>query len=153
MKAKILPFNTEQGHVPGHEIALHQPVQSVVFWTFDREADMGIEILIHWTELTKYLKKKWPRGGEVRAVILEDGTRIHASGVHACHNGSDAYRAAPILCRDMFRVVGLISRSTLVEVVGVHAWLHSKRDDAATAEHLPCPWERDNRAYRESLAS
>ena len=154
---KVLPSKGAQGDVPGHEIIAHDyewlgsPIKQVVFKRWDDVASMMIEVHIHWTEWTKYLKASWPSGGSVEAVILNNGRRIYASSRSCGHTDNDAYLAAPILCRDTFAIVTLQSAYSLLEVAGVRKWLYSKRDDAATAEFLACPWERDNRAFNEQM--
>ncbi len=149
---KVLPFETAQGPVPGHEIVqfsydwLRFPIKQVVFENFDTTAGMMVEIHIHWTNWTKYMKKHWPKGGEVKAVILDDGSRVHASA-RICGHTDGSYDAAPLLCRDDFSLVTLSSGYRLMEIVGVRAWLHSARDAEATEKYLACPWERDNREF------
>lgn len=109
---KILPFGSPEGPVPGHAILAHKAdwmksfPRKVVFWTFDREAECSIEIVIDVYDLTKFLKRS-KSGHSVRAVILDDGTRMSASSRSVAHSGTEAYEAAPILCRGTFKIVGL----------------------------------------------
>lgn len=155
---KVLPFDTEQGHVPGHELVSHQPewmkspVKQVVFETFSAKLGVKLEICIHWTEFTKYMKRAWPQGGSVVAVICADGRRIHCGSRSVNHYDAEAYLAAPIVCRDTFRVVSH-SGTVLLEVAGVSEWAYSKRDAEATAKFLSCPWERDNAKYQADMAA
>jgi len=146
---KVLPFTTPQGDVPGHELVATQypwmqsPVKSVVFETFDKEAQMPVEHVVHWTRFTQYTKRLWPKGGSITAVILDNDQRIHCYGSRSVHHYDDkAYHAAPIVCRDTFSVG--TDGYTLLEVKGVREWAYSKRDAEATAKYLPCPWARDN---------
>lgn len=148
---KVLPFTGPQGDVQGHEITRHAypwlktPIKSVVFETFDRTAEMSIEILIHWTNWMKYAKKTWPGGGSIKAVILEDGTRVHAEARHMGFYDDAAYLAAPIHARG---VIGIHANGyPLLEVTGAREWAYSKRDAEATAKYLACPWARDNAAF------
>ena len=153
---KVLPFDTPQGHVPGHEIARviynfgggeHNPIERVVFWDFDDEAQMGIEISVHWTEWTKYAKRKWPHAGRVVAVLCRNGLRLDAEAMFCGHSTDKSYTDAPLLCRDEFRIRGLCNHATYLEVVGVYPWLCSRRDAEATAKHLVDPWARDNAEF------
>lgn len=155
--SKVLPFATKQGDVPGHEVATHSdtdgdPVHYVVFRVFDYEADMPTEVIVHWTEASKYMKRKWPSGGEVTAVLLESGRRVFAKAWSVSHRDAGEYLAAPILARDRFKITTLNGARVLWEVVGVDAWSYSKRDAEATARLLRCPWERDNEAFRARMA-
>lgn len=155
----VLGFDTPQGHVNHHELRRHQhpwmesPVKQVVFEVWDDEAQMKTEVAIHWTNFTQYMKRKWPKGGSVIAVIMEDGHRQHASARICGHNSNESYLAAPLICRDTFTVVGLCNGRTYLEVVGVGEWLWSKRDEEATARCLIDPVARDNAAYHARMAA
>lgn len=154
--SKVLPFDTKDGKVPGHEVAAYSldkrdPVDQVVFKAWDDEAQMTIETHVHWTKVSEWLRRKsW--SGEPVAVILLSGRRLHAKSWYVAHEGAAASKAAPILARGVFKIT-LYSGIVLWEIVGVSAWSHSKRDAEATAKHLPCPWERDNAAFRAQHAS
>lgn len=149
---KVLPFDTKQGHVSGFEIVRNDSlfdhsITHVVFSSFDKEAQLSVEIVVHWTNWVTYARKKWPNSGSIVAVLLENGTRIHAKA-RICNHTDDSYNEAPVLCRDCFAIVGLTYESQLLEIVGVREWLRSNRDDQATRKHLACPWERDNAIFR-----
>lgn len=153
---KVLPFDTKKYHVPGHEIGTHKPefmkgqIDKVVFSVWDDEAKMKVEIHVAWQNFTEYTKKKWPSGHSVVAVLTDQGQRISAKSWSVAHQDGEAYLKAPILCRDAFLVTTL-SGDHLLEVVGVSEWSRSARDEAATAKHLACPWERDNRVFEERM--
>lgn len=146
---KVLPFETPQGAVPAHEVITYRPdwmkspIHSIVFETFSKQAEMPLEVLVHWTRFTPYTKKMWPGGGVIKAIICEDGQRIHVSPRSACHRSEESYLAAPIICRDTFWLLTL-GGETLFEIKGVGSWLGSDRSEAATAKYLPCPYTRDN---------
>ncbi len=156
---KVLPFEGAQGPVPGHEIRRHTPdylkapVEYVVFLTFDQKAGMPIQILVHWTCWTEWTKKRWPKSGEIVAVICEDDRRIGASARVVGGHTDRSYDEAPILCRDDFAVGELGGPDIFLEVVGVHDWIYSARDAEATARLLVDPWKRDNEAARARLES
>lgn len=155
---KILPFSTAQGDVPGHEIRRyqydwmtpHNPITNVVFEIFSQEAQMPLEVLVHWTRFTQYTKRMWPNGGSVCAVQLQDGSRIHCSTRYVSHYDGESYLAAPIICRDVFKVISF-GGQTMLEVVGVNEWAHSKRDAAATEKFIIDPWARDNAAFHAEM--
>lgn len=129
-------FETAQGKVGPHYILSYQPqwmsrpIEQIVVKTFCQEAEMSIEIAFHWTQFTKWFKKQWPKGGEIVAVILKDGKRVRATAMHVGHD-SVSYEEAPLLCRDVFKIVLLDKSTTLMEVEGVMKYARSKRDDAA----------------------
>lgn len=146
---KVLPFETQQGRVEGHEIARHQPpwmaapISRVVFKDWDDTAKVLIEVSVLYQHFTEYIKRKWPAGGSPVAVITADGTRIGAEGRYVHHENDESYLGAPILCRDLFKLVS--GSQTLLEVNGVSEWLLSSRDEVATEQCLACPWQRDNK--------
>lgn len=156
---KVLPFDTKHGDVPGHEIAAYSfddrdPVCEVVFQEWDSEARMMTKTHIHWTNVTEWMRRKYPSGGEPVAVVLKSGRRVSAKGWSVSHY-PEAYEAAPILTRGTFKITTLDGGHVLWEIVGVGMWSYSKRDAEATAKYLACPWERDNAAFRarhESVA-
>lgn len=147
---KVLPFDTEQGRVPGHELRIYQyewmgaRIERVAIDQWDPAAKISVEVLVHWTEVSKYLKRVWPKCGSIVAVILTDGRRIHAKSYSVSHYDNEAYMDAPIIARDTFRIDTLNSGDRLWEVVGVAEWAGSRRDAAATEKYLSCPWARDN---------
>lgn len=149
---EVLPFNGAQGHVAGHEIRscrhewMPSPIRSVVFDARDAQADMAVEVHIHWTRWTEWEKRRWPHCGMVVAVVCEDGRRIQAEGLYVGGHSAGSYEAAPIICRDRFAILTLGGGYTLLEVVGVREWVYSKRDAKATAKHIVDPWARDNAA-------
>lgn len=150
---KVLPFETKEGHVPGFEIRSYfqesyqkSPIKSVVFETFDTNLQLSIEIVVHWTRWVTYTKRAWPSGGRVVAVILDNDTRWHAEALYARHYDNDAYLAAPIVCRDAFKIVTLGKGATLLEVVGVSEYLRNRTP-------LVDPWKRDNDAYHAQVAA
>jgi hypothetical protein len=155
---KVLPFTVDGVKVPGHEIATYQPeyqkspIEFVVFEQFDVESGVTVQQLIQYQNFTKFLHRK-SYSGTVNAVILKDGTRIHTEQISVAYHDGKGYLAAPMICRGVFRIMTLGKSGVLIEVAGVGAWARSKRDDAATALHLPCPWERDNKIYQEELAA
>lgn len=134
-------FETAQGNVEPHYILSYQyqwmsrPIEQIVVKTFSKEAEMNIEIAFHWTQFTKWFKKQWPSGGEIVAVVLKDGKRIRATAMHVGHD-SASYEAAPLLCRDVFKIVLLDKSTTLMEVEGVMKYARSKRDDVARQAFL-----------------
>lgn len=143
---KVLPFSLADGtEVPGHAILNHADVKQVVFRVFDTEADMPIEIHVHVGDWTKFAKKARGRAHSVEAVILADGTRVHCTTYSAHHATTEAYNAAPVLARDVFRITTLVSRSTVLEVAGVQEWLYSGRKDNSL---IIDPWARDNAKFR-----
>ncbi len=154
---KILPFDSPDGPVPGHAILAHKAdwmgtsPRKVVFWTFDREAECSIEIVIDVYDLTKFLKRS-KSAHSVRAVILDDGTRLAATSRSVAHSGDAAYEAAPILCRGTFKIVGLCNGETFFEVAGVNAWCYGRRrpEDAALILN---PWARDNAEFEARMAA
>lgn len=155
---KVLPFDTAQGRVPGHELRVHHydwlesPIKSIVFSIYDDVAGMAVEVLVPYQCYTEWTKKRWPAGGRVAAVLTENGRRVYATE-RFCGHSDAGYDRAPLICRDSFSIETLGSGHTLVEIVGVRAWLYSKRDDAATAEHLVDPWARDNAALEARMAA
>lgn len=148
-KYTVLGFDTPQGHVNHHELVRHRyswlksAIKSVVFETYDSEAQMLVEIVVHWTRFTEYTKKKWPAGGSVKAVLLDDGTRVYAEERFCGHTDKKSYEAAPLICRDSFKILTMGGCYPLIEVAGVEQWLYSKRDQAATDEFLVDPVKRD----------
>lgn len=158
-EGKVLPFQGYAGRVPGHAILRHDhpwlgrhagdldTVESVAFWHFDREADMAVETLVHWTRWTQYAKRVRDRAHTIKAVILRSGRRVHATTYSVRHHDEAGYLSAPILARDTYRITTLIDRETLLEVAGVGAWANSQRrpDDAAL---ILDPWERDNAEWK-----
>lgn len=152
---KVLPFACKSVNIPGHEIARKHydwmgpatnGIKHIVFSTFSTELSIPLEIVVRWQEFSEYTKRSWPKGGSICAVLLEDGRRIYAEGRYAGHT-DESYFRAPIICRDAFRVVLQSGGNTLIEVVGVGEWLHSKRDAAATEKFLVDPWARDNAEF------
>lgn len=145
---RVLTTETKQGVVPPHEVRTFQQdwmktsVKYIVVEHFDRSAQMLVQVLVHWSQFSQYQKRKWPECGSVLAVILEDGTRIHAKSYSTAHYSNEAYLKAPIICRDVFKVVSLQSGYTLWEVVGVEEWAHGKRDAEADAKVLVNPYNR-----------
>lgn len=153
--SKVLQFSAKQGDVGGHEVACYSldpkdPIEYLLFWTFDSEAQTPVEILVHWTEATKYMKRKWPKYGEVKAVILRSGRRIHAKSYSIAYYDAAAYLAAPIIARDAYKVTTLDGGHRLWEVVGVEEWAYSNRGEEAMQRLLACPWKRDNEAFHRS---
>lgn len=146
--SKVLPFEGSQGHVQGHEVRVSSGVKHIVFKVWNEQAQMMLDTLVHWTCVSQYTKRMWPYGGSVEGAILEDGTRVSAKSWSVAHYDNEAYKAAPILCRDTFKITSPSTGATLWEIVGVDQWASSKRTDADTAKHLACPWERDNAAFR-----
>lgn len=153
-EAKVLPFHDANGlDVPGHAIIRHNDVgaiERVVFQHFDREADLSVEVVVHWTEWSKFARKAPDRSHTVKAVILEGGLRISATTYSVSHYDTAAYNRAPILARGVFKVAALGSRATLLEIAGVEAWAHSQRrpeDDALIIN----PWARDNASFEDRL--
>lgn len=165
---KCLPFDTKHGHVGGYEIRVLQadwmknefgvvdPISTVVFECFDRDSEMSVKIEVHWTRVFEFLKKRWPFCGSLCGVRLASGRLIYATSYSSAGwRDSEStpagwrYETAPLICRDTYKVTTLQSRQALIEVVGVEEWLRSDRSEAATAKYLACPWERDNRKFRE----
>lgn len=149
---KILPFECNRGKVAGHALRVAitngSHVSHVVVWTFDDAASCGVEVIIPIHDWTKYQYRKWPNCGEVRAVMLANGQRMHAKGIYAGIHGETAWKAAPILCAGVIEIRGLCSEQTLVEVSGAMAWCYSQRqpEDAGL---LIDPWARDNAAFKK----
>lgn len=154
-EAKVLPFNDANGlDVPGHAIIRHNDVgaiERVVFQHVDRQADLSVEIVVHWTEWSKFRKKAPDRSHTVKAVILEGGRRISATTYSVSHYDAAACNRAPILARGVFKVAALGTRATLLEIAGVEAWSHSQRrpEDAALIVN---PWARDNAEFAARMA-
>lgn len=152
---KVLPFEVAGEKVPGHEIARYSvaksPIKFVVFNTFDEESGVSVDQLIQYQNFTKW-EHKTSYSGSVKAVVLEDGTRIHAQALSVGHVDDESYRSAPVICRNHFKVTTLDKSQVLLEVVGVGSWSRSKRDAAATEKFLGCPWERDNKIHQENLS-
>ncbi len=149
---KVLPFTGAAGEVAGHEIRqylpsfLDSPIRCVVFELWHDAAQMMLETLVPWQQWTMFMRRTWPNGGTITAVILQNGHRIHAEGRYAWHS-EGTYNAAPIIARDCISVVvsgGSWSGIPLLEIVGVMDYLRK-------GTPLSCPWERDNRKYREEL--
>lgn len=153
---KVLPFDTKQGPVPGHELISHQingsHVKRVVFERWDADAEMMVHVSIHWTKFTLYTKKSWPKGGRVVSVVLDSGQTILADSLAVGHNDK-SYEAAPLICRDAFYVRSLCTHTPLLEVKGVREWSGSDRSEEATKKYLPCPWERDNAEFNARIAA
>lgn len=152
---KVLPFKTAQGDVPGHEIRAwsndwHDGVKYVVFEQWDDVAKISVDIVVHWTEFTKYTKMHWPSGGHVVAIIDHKGKRLWAEGRSSVFYDNAAYLAAPIVARDTIAIV--CGGNYVLEVAGVRDWLSSKRDRDATIKHLPDVWVRDNNLFNKELA-
>jgi hypothetical protein len=163
-EGKVLPFATKQGNVLGHAIVAHyynwmdrdgfgggkyeNPIESVAFKTFDRELNMPLSVVVHWTRWTEFSKKMHDagRGYEVTGVILKDGRMLHAEGRYASYGDSQSYMAAPLVARDLISIVTLSGGSTLLSIAGVSAFLRSQRraEDAAL---IVDPWARDNAAF------
>lgn len=147
-------FECPQGKVEPHYILRHdypwlkRPIKHILVETFSKEADMKIEIAIHWTNISQWMKKMWPHGGSVKAVLLETGERVYATSMHVGHD-SNSYEAAPILCRDVFKIVTLDKSRTLIEVEGVGKWAGSKRDEAATKAFLDHHAQQNLPSYQE----
>lgn len=160
---KVLPFETEQGKVTGHEITTHhydwmddkhiaRHISKVIFERWDEKAGMMIENHVHYQRVTEYMKKLWPQGGRVTGVTLTNGRIVHAEGISVAHYNSECYLAAPLIARDTFLIRALGGGDRLVEVRGVSQWCQSKRDAAATEKFLACPWARDNAEYQKRQA-
>ena len=155
-ESKVLPFEGKLGPVPGHALLRHtpdfltSPITWIAFWTFDDEAGMVVEHLIHWTEFSKWLHRKWPGGGSVKRVICEDGSIIHTTTYTPHHYDEAAWSRAPVLCRSTHQVASLMNRYPLIEVAGVDAWCRSQRrpEDAAL---IIDPWARDNAAFHARM--
>lgn len=154
---KVLPFTVDGVEAPGHELATYKPeyqkspIEFVVFELFDVESGVKVQQLIPYQNFTNFLHRK-TYSGSVIAVILKDGSRIHAEQISVAYHDDKGYLAAPLICRGVFRIMTLGKSRVLIEVAGVGSWARSKRDEAATALHLPCPWERDNKIYQEELS-
>ena len=152
---KVLPSDTKEGKMQGHEITAHKPdwmsgwVSHVVFERFDAETQMPVEVVIHWTRWTQYVHRASTGGHGVVAVILDNGQRIHAKSWFANYGSDIAYNAAPIHARGNFKITTLDGGWKLLEVEGVESYLYSKRDEEARAKYLSCPWERDNAEFRK----
>lgn len=135
-------FETAQGNVGPHYILSYQykwmsrAIEQIVVKTFCQEAEMNIEIAFHWTQFAKWFKKQWPKGGEIVAVILKDGKRIRAKAMHVAYPDEASYLAAPLLCRDVFKVTLMDGSNTLLEVEGVGKWAYSKRGEDAKAAFI-----------------
>lgn len=149
---KVLPFTTEEGECGGHEIRALRPAWtkgehavSVVFETYDREVEMAIEVVVHVSRWTKYVHRQ-RNGARVVAVIMSDGRRLPAAALYANYPTHERREAAPIFARGNISIVTLCSRETLVDIVGVREYLFSRKP-------IECPWERDNRKFREHLIS
>lgn len=139
----IGPVKTDRGVCPAHILIRHQPewmtstIKSVVFWTMMH--DTSVEILVHWMDVTRYMKKAsnaangkgYP--GEIKAVILEDGSRIHCTSRSVHYNDDKAYFAAPMFARDSYMIECLGSRTTMLEVLGVHSFAYTNRSAEAIA--------------------
>lgn len=155
---KVLPFVGKFGPVPGHAVLAHQGWEgahhprTVVFRTFSAEAQCPIETHVDVSHLTAYLQRMWPAYGEIHAVILTNGQRVHTTCLTCVHGDDAAWDRAPALTRTPFKIVALSSRIVLFEVVGVQAWAHSQRrpEDAAL---ILDPWARDNAAYAARMAA
>lgn len=150
---KVLPFDTAQGHVPGHEIRCyhydwmddfsnvkHDEIMYVVFTTFDRKADMELDVVVHYQKWTQYAKKHWPVGGRISAVIMRSGRRFQATTYAVGFPQDGDYDRAPIICRDEYKIVELMSREPLLEVVGVEDWMRHGKP-------LVDPWKRENEEF------
>lgn len=147
---KVLPFETKQGKVLGHEVKVTefcgQYVDRIEFETWDDQAEMMVGAVVHWTKSTEFMKKTWPSGGTVKAVFMDNGTRHYAEARYSAHQ-EGGYDRAPLIARDAFAIV--CGGSYVWEVVGMRAWIYSARDNAATEKYLSCPWERDNKAFQQ----
>lgn len=150
---KVLPFTTKRGEeIPGHEITVHQhewmdsPIESVVFWTFDTAIGMEYEMLVPWQRWTQMSRSE--KGHSVKAVILRNGRRIHATALSPSWPFEGAYDAAPAICRGVFQIVAMGSRTPLLTIRGVDRWVYDR-----DPKHLVDPWKRDNAAtYRARKA-
>lgn len=152
-EAKVLPFKDANGaDVPGHAIISHYPdIERVVFEHFDSEARMTVEVVVHWSQWTQFAKKAPSRAHTIKAVILRDGRRINATTYSVTHHDAPAYYRAPILARGTFKISGLCSRDTLLEIAGVGAWAHSQRRPE-DADLILDPWARDNAEFDARMA-
>lgn len=151
---KVLPFTCKRGEVQGHalNVAIRDAawVSHVVLWTFDAEAGCGVEVLVPVHDWTRHMYRKWPNCGEVRAVLMKDGKRLHAKAIYAHMYGETQFKAAPILCTGVIAIHALMSGETLVEVVGAMQWAYGQRrpEDASL---LLDPWKRDNDLFNERM--
>lgn len=144
---KILPFTLADGtKVPGHAIEAWDEIKSVVYWTFDIEADMSVETVIPIQEWTKFMHRVPLRSHSLQAVILHDGTRIHTTALSYGFYNSREWEAAPQLARHKHTIIRLGDRALLATIVGVTAWYWSKNNDASL---ILDPWERDKKIFRE----
>ena len=149
---KVLPFTTKRGEeIPGHEITVHSyewmdsPIESVVFWTFDTAIGMEYEMLVPWQRWTQMSRSE--KGHSIKAVILKNGLRIHATSLSPSWPYDGAYDAAPAICRGVFQIVTLGSRLPLLTIRGVELWVYDR-----DTKHLVDPWKRDNaETYRNWL--
>lgn len=150
---KVLPFTGVQGAVPGHRVRTYQhewmraPIESVVFDTFDTKLNMSVDVVVHWTRVSQYMKRSWPSGGSVKAVLLQDGQRIHAEALSTRYDYDEHYQRAPIIARDTFKIVTLGSRHPLWEIPGVMDYMHSKRTALDVAKYLEDPHYPSNREF------
>jgi len=150
---KVLPFTTEQGDVNGHEIRrfhplwleAHDPIECIAFETFSEAAGGMVQTLVHWTRFTTYTKKTWPKSGSIPFVTTKSGRKIFTTSL-AFIKGNEWYMAAPLVCRDAYKIVTLGNREPLIEVVGVE-------DYARNGKSLVDPWERDNAAFAARTSS
>lgn len=135
----VSAFHTAAEDCEHHIIIRHQPqwmsssVKSVVFSNLLH--GVAVEIVVHWTQWTRYLKKANAGknfAGEIKAVILEDGSRIYCGTRSVHYHDEKSYAAAPMFARDEYAVEVLGSRTTLLEVRGVFNFAYTKR----TPEHI-----------------
>ena len=128
-------FTGAQGEVHPHTLTstvydhMDSPVQTVIFSRFDKQLEMNVEIGVHWTKFSEYVKKSWPNGGNVVAIVTKKGRRMGAKGVTMYYHEDSDYLAAPILCRDVFRVS--LGSMPVVEVDGVAEYARNMRKEGA----------------------
>jgi len=143
---KVLPFELQDGtKVPGHAILAFPQVEKVVFWTFDKEADMSIEIVVPVQQWTKFLHRCSPHKSHThRAVILKDGTRINTTSLTCRFSHDNQWDSAPRLAQLGHTIARLGDRTPLVTIAGVTEWFWSDRKDPSI---ILDPWARDNEIF------
>jgi hypothetical protein len=153
--ARKVQAHTLHNHILNEKISDWESgefAEYVAFWTFDDEAQMGIETLVHWTKVTQYMCRKWPGYGGVKFILTNKGQKRHAKSYVVGTVGEREYNERPVLLQlSAIRISALCSGQTYLEIKGANEYCYSERDDAAKAKFNVCPVEEKNRAFREEM--
>lgn len=113
-------------------------VHKVVFEHFCPEAQMTVEIHVHWTNAWEYMMAKAPGYHSVTAVILNSGQRVHCDTRRCSSVGDEEYKARPKLLQSPIGIYAY-GGTPMLWIRGGTEFAYSKRDQAARdkfrAEH------------------